>query len=151
MLASLAFALGYLMDAPSALGEHVIARLRRFSVSSLAHPPRLRRFSVSCVAHHPRPRISNACAPEAAYLFFMPWSMMLCISNAFGIPRSVPGPRPNGPPSVFAANVMLSPCAYAYASVGFMSAVIAFTASCDALGKFCVALLNPFGTSAPRL
>ena len=95
MLASLAFALGYLMDAPSALGEHVIARLRRFSVSSLAHPP--------------RPRISNACAPEAAYLFFMPWSMMLCISNAFGIPRSVPGPRPNGPPSVFAANVMLSP------------------------------------------
>ena len=33
--------------------------------------------------------------------------MMLCISSAFGIPRSVAGLSPNGPPSVFAMNVML--------------------------------------------
>src|ERR1043165_2105758 len=41
----------------------------------------------------------------------MPRLMMCCISSALGIPRSVAGPNPNGPPSVFAANVMLSPCA----------------------------------------
>lgn len=43
------------------------------------------------------------------FLFFIPRSMMLCISNAFGIPRIVAGLKPNGPPSVFAANVMPSP------------------------------------------
>lgn len=42
-------------------------------------------------------------------LFFIPRSMMLCISNAFGMPRIVAGLKPNGPPSVFAANVMPSP------------------------------------------
>ena len=41
-------------------------------------------------------------------LFFIPRSMMLCISNAFGMPRIVAGLKPNGPPSVFAAKVMPS-------------------------------------------
>ena len=60
---------------------------------------------------------------------------MLCISSELGIPNSVAGPIPNGPPSELAANVMLSPCAYAYASVGCMFAAIASTAFCGPLGK----------------
>lgn len=46
-----------------------------------------------------------------SYFLLMPRWMMLCISSEFGIPRSVAGLRPNGPPSVFALKVMLSPVA----------------------------------------
>ena len=46
-----------------------------------------------------------------AYFLFIPRWMMFCISSAFGIPRSVAGLSPNGPPSVLAMNVMLSPVA----------------------------------------
>ena len=55
----------------------------------------------------------NLCNPWLLNYFFepMPRPMMCCISSALGIPRSVAGLNPNGPPSVFAANVMLSPCA----------------------------------------
>jgi hypothetical protein len=41
----------------------------------------------------------------------MPCWMMLCISRALGIPRRVAGLSPNGPPSVLAAKVIVSPCA----------------------------------------
>src|SRR5688500_7081663 len=48
---------------------------------------------------------------KAYFLLLMPRPMMFCISSAFGIPRSVAGLKPNGPPSVFAVNVMLPSCA----------------------------------------
>ena len=50
---------------------------------------------------------------QDSYFLLIPRWMMLCISSEFGIPSSVAGLRPNGPPSVFAMNVMLSPVAYA--------------------------------------
>ena len=52
--------------------------------------------------------------PDQQWSYFvlpMPRWMMCCISSALGIPRIVAGLKPNGPPSVFAANRMLSPCA----------------------------------------
>ena len=41
----------------------------------------------------------------------IPCCRMCWISRAWGIPSSVAGLKPNGPPSVLATNVMLSPCA----------------------------------------
>jgi len=56
--------------------------------------------------------VATECNPYNNYFFVsIPREMMCCISSALGMPSSVAGPNPNGPPSVFAANVMLSPCA----------------------------------------
>src|SRR6266851_1746774 len=61
---------------------------------------------------------------ESQFRYFcrIPWPRMCSNSNAFGIPSSVAGLNPNGPPSVFDANSIRSPNAYAYASVGCMLA-----------------------------
>ena len=66
------------------------------------HEPREIEINFICVQNPNRTRI---------YFLPMPRWMMCCISSEFGIPSSVAGLRPNGPPSVFAMNVMLSPVA----------------------------------------
>gem|GEM_PF-3601481 len=61
-------------------------------------------------AHIGPPRQSHV---RAVCYFLTPWRRMCCISSELGAPSKLAGLKPNGPPSVFAASVMLSPCAYA--------------------------------------